>query len=172
MKFLCIECDDLMEFAERQLPGDGTLAAVFTCGSCGREIALLTNPMETRMVSSMGVKIGGREVPEQPMELTRTQLEEGRDEAFEPADAASDEAAGSVAAPEEDEPVPAGDGPGGAEGRVEWSSDAVARLQRVPRFVRGMVKRIYTDYARERDIRTITPHVMDRARSDLGLEGM
>jgi hypothetical protein len=35
-----------------------------------------------------------------------------------------------------------------------------------------MVKRIYMDYAREHDITTITPAVMDRARADLGLEGM
>jgi hypothetical protein len=35
-----------------------------------------------------------------------------------------------------------------------------------------MVKRIYTDYARERGLSEITPEVMDRARSDLGLEGM
>jgi len=48
----------------------------------------------------------------------------------------------------------------------------VARLQNVPSFVRGMVKRIYTDYARERDIEEMTPELMDRARSELGLEGM
>jgi hypothetical protein len=42
----------------------------------------------------------------------------------------------------------------------------------VPAFVRGMVKRIYTDYARENGIPLITTDVMDRARSDLGLEGM
>jgi hypothetical protein len=35
-----------------------------------------------------------------------------------------------------------------------------------------MVKRIYTDYAQENGISQITPDVMDRARSDLGLEGM
>ena len=82
MKFLCLDCDEVMQFAERQIPGDGTLAAVFKCGSCGREMAMLTNPMETQLVSSMGVKIGGREVPAQPMELARTSLEGGRDDAF------------------------------------------------------------------------------------------
>ena len=68
MKFLCLECDKAMDFAERQLPGDGTLVAVFKCPGCGREMAMLTNPMETQLVSSLGVKIGGREVPAQPME--------------------------------------------------------------------------------------------------------
>ena len=40
MKFLCVECDKVMDFAERQVPGDGTLAAVFTCGSCDRLVVL------------------------------------------------------------------------------------------------------------------------------------
>ena len=56
--------------------------------------------------------------------------------------------------------------------RSAWSAQASMRLENVPRFVRGMVKRIYTDYALERGIAEVTPEVMDRARSDLGLEGM
>lgn len=146
MKFLCLECDAVMEFAERRLPGDGTMAAVFTCGSCGREMAMLTNPMETQVVSSLGVKVGGRTVPEQPMELLRTSIDGGREDAI--ADA-----------------VP-------GDGRVQWSDAAAERLTRVPSFVRGMVKRIYADWARERGIGIITPEIMDRARSELGLEGM
>lgn len=150
MKFLCIQCDHIMAFAERQLPGDGTLAAVFTCSACGREIAMLTNPMETQMVSSMGIEIGGRKVPEQPMQLVRDNLEGGREDAFV-----------------EEEPRPAP-----RPGRVEWTPAAVERLGRVPSFVRGMVKRIYADYAQERGIRVMTVETMDTARSDLGLEGM
>jgi len=53
-----------------------------------------------------------------------------------------------------------------------WSRDAQERLARVPGFVRGMVKKIYADYARERGIAEITPAVMDTARAELGLEGM
>ena len=159
MKFLCVDCDEVMGFAEREIPGDGTLAAVFACAVCEREMAMLTNPMETQLVSSLGIKIGGREVPEQPMELTRSHLAEGREDAFvDDAEARDGAAAASAAAP--------------SPGRVTWTPEADARLARVPSFVRGMVKRIYTDYARERGIGAITPEVMDRARSDLGLEGM
>jgi len=169
MKFLCLGCDEVMAFAERRLPGDGTMAAVFTCGACGREMAMLTNPMETQLVSSLGVKVGGREVPEQPMELVRSSLADGRHDAFAddaPADA-------QVAVPGD----PAGEAPGHTTanrppGPVTWSDDARDRLANVPSFVRGMVKRIYTDYAQERGIATITPAVMDRARTELGLEGM
>ncbi len=147
MKFLCVGCDSVMRFAERQIPGDGTLAAVFVCDACGREMAMLTNPMETQLVSSLGVKIGGRTVPEQPLEQTRAGLDGGRGDAFEA-------------------------GPGLTPGAVQWDREAVERLQRVPSFVRGMVKRIYADWAAERGIATMTPEIMDRARSELGLEGM
>lgn len=149
MKFLCVGCDQQMGFAERELPGDGTLAAVFTCPKCERAVAMLTNPMETQLVASLGVSIGGRTVPEQPMELTRSTLEGGRPEAFA------------------DEPAPSAGG-----GHPTWDAAASERLERVPSFVRGMVKRIYADYASEHGIAVITPEVMDRARSDLGLEGM
>ncbi len=147
MKFLCIECDRQMAFAERELPGDGTLAAVFTCPACSRSVAMLTNPMETQLVASLGVQIGGRTVPEQPFELTRTTVEGGRADAFS------------------DIPAPAG-------GRPVWDEAARERLGRVPSFVRGMVQRIYADYAAERRIAVITPEVMDTARRELGLEGM
>ena len=158
MKFLCLPCDSVMTFAERQLPGDGTMAAVFACPGCGREVAMLTNPMETQLVASLGVKVGGRTVPEQPFELVRTSVATGGDvfdDALDPEDHAT-----------------ADPRPPARPSRVAWSDDANERLARVPSFVRGMVKRIYTDYAREHGIALITPEVMDRARTDLGLEGM
>ena len=159
MKFLCLPCDQVMVFAERQIPGDGTLAAVFKCPGCGREMAMLTNPYETQLVSGLGVKIGGRTVPEQPMELLRSTLEGGRPDAFvDEADSAMDTPAVAPAAVRTRAPT--------------WSPAALERLERVPSFVRGMVKKIYADWARERGIAELTPEIMDQARTDLGLEGM
>lgn len=149
MKFLCIDCDAQMTFTERALPGDGTFAASFSCPSCGRRVAMLANEMETQLVGALGVKIGGRTLEDQPMELVRTTLD-GREDAFV------------------DEAFPRSSTPA----RPQWSADALERLSRVPGFVRGMVKRIYTDYAVERGITEISPEVMDRARTELGLEGM
>lgn len=162
MKFLCIGCDVVMQFAERQLPGDGTMAAVFTCDRCSREVAMLANPMETQLVSSLGIQVGGRSVPEQPMELVRGTVASGGG-AFDDAEPAATSSSADS---------PAAAGTPAAAARVVWSDAASDRLARVPAFVRGMVKRIYTDYARERGITDITPDVMDRARTDLGLEGM
>lgn len=172
MKFLCVECDVRMSFEDRQVPGDGTLAAVFRCDSCGRSVAMLTNPMETQLVSSLGVEIGGREVPSEPMESTRGAIEEPRiNERDAKAGRGADADGESSAAP--GSATPEGREPGDRDGsRVAWTDAAARRLDRVPSFVRGMVHRIYTDWARERGIREITPEVMDRARSDLGLEGM
>src|SRR2546428_12763718 len=82
MKFLCVECDRQMLFEERQLPGDGTLAAAFRCPQCGRAVGLLTNPMETQLVASLGVKIGGYTVEPQPLETGRGLMATGRDDAF------------------------------------------------------------------------------------------
>lgn len=162
MKFLCVECDEQMSFVDREVPGDGTFAAVFRCPGCHRSTAMLANPMETQLVTSLGVEVGGRTVPEQPLETIRAGVVGGREDAFEdvPEDAGPPPEAGDDASSDDAPP------------RVVWSPDAVERLSRVPRFVRGMVKRIYTDWAKERRIEEMTPEVMDRARTDLGLEGM
>jgi hypothetical protein len=148
MKFLCLECDAQLTFTERQQPGDGTFAAAFVCPSCGRRIALLANPMETQLVGSLGVRIGGSELDPEPMELTRASAVT-REDAF----------AAAPASP-------------ASSSHPRWSADAQTRLGQVPRFVRGMVKKIYGDFAVEHGIPEITPEVMDRARTELGLEGM
>jgi hypothetical protein len=100
--------------------------------------------METQLVGSLGVKIGGRTLDAPPLEMVRGAIQ-GRDDAFL----------------EED-----------GVGTPLWSGAAQERLSHVPTFVRGMVKRIYADYAMQHGITEITPDVMDRARGDLGLEGM
>lgn len=138
MKFQCLRCDRQMAFEERAVPGDGTLTASFRCPECGTAVAMLANPAETQLVSSLGVKIGGATVESgEPMPLAGEFLDAG------------------------------GGGP-----LPRWSAEAGQRLARVPSFVRGMVKRIYGEWAREHGIDEITPDVMDRARSELGLEGM
>lgn len=143
MKFLCIDCDEQMTYEDRQEPGDGTFTASYVCPACGHRMAMLANPMETQLVGSLGVKVGGRTLDQQPMELVRQTLE-GRDDAF--VDDAS--------------------------GRPTWAPASEERLARVPGFVRGMVKKIYSEWAAERGILVITPEVMDQARVDLGLEEM
>ncbi|MBI3982924.1 MAG: hypothetical protein HY337_08440 [Gemmatimonadetes bacterium] len=153
MKFLCVNCDEQMTFQERREPGDGTFAAAFTCARCGHTIALLANPMESQLVRSLGVEIGGRTLDPEPMALVRENVV-GRADAFAAASSTPQSATRNLQSP------------------PTWSPEAIDRLARVPSFVRGMVRKIYADYAAERGIAEITPAVMDQARADLGLEGM
>lgn len=145
MKFLCVDCDAQMTSVDQSAPDDGTLVVLFRCPGCEREVAMLANPMETQMVSSLCVEIGGRTVAAQPFEGVRSKLKTGGEERLED--------------------VPQVDAP-------SWSADAEKRLARVPGFVRGMVRRLYSDWAAERGIGEITVAVMNEARADLGLEGM
>src|SRR3989442_15448196 len=124
MKFLCVDCDRQMTFEERQLPGDGTLAAAFRCPQCGRVVAMLTNPMETQLVASLGVQIGGRTIPAQPMEMVRGVGAGGKEDAFE----------------------------GGGGDFPTWADDAQERLGRLPGLVAGMGERVYSGDGRDRGI--------------------
>lgn len=142
MKFLCVDCDTQMASTETAAPEDGTLAIYFRCPDCQRQIAMLANPMETQMVRGLCVDVGGRSEPERPLE--------GVIEHMEVRNQTEPEAPTGV------QPV--------------WSPRAEERLGRVPGFVRGMVRRLYVDWARDHGLTEITMEVMDRARSELGLE--
>lgn len=58
MKFLCVSCDEPMKLEKTESPRQGTISAMFECPECFTQIAMLTNPSETQMVQSLGVKIG------------------------------------------------------------------------------------------------------------------
>ena len=58
MKFLCVPCDQPMTLRTTTSPRAGTLSVVYTCPACDYEMAMLTNPLETQLVQSLGVKIG------------------------------------------------------------------------------------------------------------------
>jgi hypothetical protein len=79
MKFLCVACDMAMKFVDTDEPTPGdALVAVFRCPRCGTRTALLANPWETQLMRSLGVALGGRVVPHEPLELVRERLVECR----------------------------------------------------------------------------------------------
>lgn len=79
MKFLCVACDEAMKFVEAADASHGdTFSAVFRCPRCGVRTALLANPWETQLVLSLGVQLGGRTAPHEPLELVRERLVESR----------------------------------------------------------------------------------------------
>ena len=58
MKFLCVLCDQAMKLVEMAPPDRGALSIVYECPECAHRVAMLTNPLETQVVTSLGVQIG------------------------------------------------------------------------------------------------------------------
>jgi DNA-directed RNA polymerase subunit RPC12/RpoP len=167
MKFLCLDCDQPMRLHSTEGPDEGSLAVTFRCPECGFRVAMLTNPFETQMVRSLGVKVGGQPAPPAPFQHLRATLAGARPDAFEGTGGAT-EAAGPgcpFAAALGPDASARADGPGG----VTWEPEAEARLERVPAFIRPMARRSIERYAEVKGYRTVTDAVMDEARAVLGM---
>src|SRR5213593_1925523 len=78
MKFLCLDCDEAMKLHSTAGPDEGSLTVTFRCPECGFRVAMLTNPFETQMVKSLGVKVGGPVSPAAPFEHLRSTMAEAR----------------------------------------------------------------------------------------------
>ena len=139
MKFLCVACDEAMKLIEARPPDRGSISVVYRCPTCEHEIAMLTNPFETQVVGSLGVKIG----------------------------AESGDSEGSSGCPFSSLVQEMGAESGGSE--LAWSSDALARLENMPEFARPMAKSGIEKFARERGLAQVDVQVLDRAREFFGM---
>jgi hypothetical protein len=163
VKFLCLDCDEPMKLHSTDGPDQGSLTVTFRCPECGFRVAMLTNPFETQMVQSLGVKIGGRTAAPAPFEHVRASLAEVRPEAFEGAPAAPESGSGCPFAAMVNEgaaPVSTG---------LSWTAEAEARLERIPSFIRPMARRAIERYAQDRGYNAVTEVVMDEARAAFGM---
>lgn len=146
MKFQCDDCRRTMEFVDNRRDDEsGVMAVQYRCPNCGRRMSMVTNPGETQMVDSLGVTIGHDSLNADqpvPMRMVRKSLE------------------GGLAVEADDGPDPV------------WTQAAERRLAAAPSFVQGMVRKLYSDWARQQGIREITPAVMSEARDALGMSGM
>ena len=141
MKFLCVPCDEAMKLIEARPPERGSLSVVYRCPVCQNEIAMLTNPFETQVVGSLGVKIGG--------------------------ESSDGEAASKCPFSSLVQDITAG--PEGGNGEFAWSSEAVARLERMPEFARPLAKSGIEQFAKERGLARIDLRVLDEAREFFGM---
>lgn len=165
MKFLCLDCDEPMKLLSTEGPDEGSLNVTFRCPECGFRVAMLTNPFETQMVRSLGVKVGGRTVPAEPFENLRATMAGPRAGAFEGAGGATDTPASGC-------PFAAGLGDQTAAAPpsgVTWEPAAEARLERIPSFIRPMAKRSIERFAEDKGYAAITDAVMDEARTVFGM---
>jgi hypothetical protein len=158
-----------MKLDRTEGPHEGSMTVVFACPACGWEAAMLTNAMETQMVRSLGVKIGGRTAPAEPMEMVRGSLLDGHGTAH-PAGASSEPAASPEA--------------GGSKcpftGMVEhafakqqhpiaWTKEAEERMARIPPFARPMVLKGIEMHAIERGYTEINDAVIDEVKDRFGM---
>ena len=163
MKFLCLDCDEPMKLHSTSGPDEGSLTVTFRCPECGFRVAMLTNPFETQMVRSLGVKVGGAPAaPAAPFEHLRAAMAtaplESTPEMNVPA---AGEGTCPFAAMLNEDTV--------AAPRVAWTSEAEARVERIPSFIRPMAKKAIERFAEGKGYAAITEAVMDEARGALGM---
>ncbi len=144
-------------------PFDGSMSIVYECPICSMQTAMLTNRAETQMVRSLGVRIGGRSTPEEPMETLRSNLASGGEESSEgpPSSGGKCPFTGMV-----------NDAIGAAESEPKnpaWTAGALARIEAIPPYIQPMVKQNVESYAREQGYLEIDEDVMDAVRGSLGM---
>jgi len=139
MKFLCVPCDKPMQL-EGKNADRGSIALTYSCEDCGYEMAMLTNPMETQMVSSLGVTIGpdGQEV-------------EGASKC--PFTGMANEA-----------------GADSGDSEFPWSAEARERMATIPSFVKPMVETGIEKFAKDKGYREINVSVLEEAKGFFGME--
>lgn len=166
MKFLCLDCDEAMKLHGTTGPDEGSLTVTFRCPQCGFRVAMLTNPFETQMVRSLGVKVGGRTVPAEPFENLRSTMAGARPDAF---DSTPPGAAGCPFAAALGGDDSAAVTPSARAEAIGWEAAAERRLANIPSFIRPMAKRSIERFAQGKGYSTITEAVMDEARTVFGM---
>ena len=164
MKFLCLDCDEAMKLHSTEGPDAGSLSVTFRCPECGFRVAMLTNPFETQMVKSLGVKVGGASEPAQPFQHITSSMAGARADAFEGEMPTPAEATGRG--------CPFGamlNEQSGETVGVAWSAEAEARVERIPSFIRPMARKAIERFAEAQGHPVITETVMDEARGALGM---
>jgi hypothetical protein len=163
MKFLCVPCDEPLRIQETRDPDQGSLTVIFACHACGRQVAMLTNPMETQIVRSLDVTIGREAGPRDPMGFIRSALA-ARREGVPPADPPAE---GESRCPFTGIANAAFDAQAG-QGAI-WTEEAAGRLQSIPSMARAWAQKGIEHYAREKGYPKITVEVMEEIRERLGI---
>ncbi len=177
MKFLCIKCNNFMDYESKEQVDTLRLGITFACTQCGYKVAMVTNPGETQLVSGLGVKIGGRTVPAEPMEFTREAMKPegqpaaaGQPTATMTADMGKCPFPGMLAGTGfKDTGIAAGLSGQDSKPSVPWTSNAEQRLQNVPAFVRSLARAGIEQYARDNGFAEVNDQVMDEYREKVGM---
>ena len=187
MKFLCVPCDQPMKLTTVKPPDRGSLSVVYSCAACGYEMAMLTNPYETQVVSSLGVKIepaadaaGAGGAATRPGAVAGSAAPGGTAASGDAAETTNKEGGGKCPFAEmipgmmgqgagTDSGMLTGGAAASATSPPAWTDAAVARLEVIPSFVRPMARTGIERFARERGYATIDETVLDEARVFFGM---
>lgn len=171
MKFLCLDCDEPMKLHSATGPDEGSLNVTFRCPACGFRVAMLTNPFETQMVKSLGVKVGGASGPAQPFQHITSSMAGARPDAFEHGGPLEGDVPAATEATGRGCPFGAmlNEAAGEEQPAISWSPEAAARVERIPSFIRPMAKKAIERFAEAQGHPVVTEAVMDEARGALGM---
>ena len=160
MKFLCVPCDSPMKLQTVGPSERGSLSVVYSCPECGYEMAMLTNPYETQLVQSLGVRIGPAEaVAGAGGSASETAATAGGKCPFT-----------AMVGGVEGGPERAGHAVQTAESNaVKWTAGAEARLANIPEFVRPMARTGIEKFARDQGAMEVDETILDAARDFFGM---
>lgn len=130
-----------MDFVGQEEVSKDSMRVSFRCPGCEGGVSMVTNPGETQLVYSLGVKLGGKSEAKgadkgthvKPLELTRTTLKTR-----------------GPGAEEKESPV--------------WTPGAEKRLNNVPSFIRPMARRAVEGLAAKKGVKVIDEALMDEAK--------
>ena len=146
MKFLCVACDEVMTRTEVGPMDRGSLSLVFRCSKCSNEVAMLTNPYETQVVGSLGVKLGDAATP-----------------------AGDGDGSQASKCPFTDVVRSLGLGEEAVSEGLPWTEEASARLENMPDFARPMAKAGIEKFARDRGHAEVDGEILSAAREFFGM---
>ncbi len=174
MKFLCVPCDEQMKLKHALGPDGGSVALVYACPTCSAEMAMMTNPHETQVVGSLGVRIGpetGDEaaatsskcpftgmLAEMGMSTSATNSQPESRESGDPAHLAGRNRDGGHGAAVNGEP-----------GGIPWTAEARERLANIPDIVRTSAVAGIEKFALDHGYDEVDAAVLERARSFFGI---
>lgn len=169
MQFLCIQCDEAMAFMNSGPTDGGNLQATFTCPSCNQMIAMLLAPNEAEQLESLGV-----DVPHGTGPAAAAMFEPGMGHGGEGPGPAAGISMGMSGMGEMAD-APAGKCPFSGMAAtdtstpVDWTADALARLENIPETMRDMAKQGIEHFARSSGLAVIDDSFMEAARNRLGM---
>ncbi len=192
MKFVCLNCETYMNLEKVEKPAEGSLGVFFVCPSCNAKFSMVTNPGETSMLNSLGLKLRGRTEAAASLAGMNSILNKGEPAGTRPTAPSTVEkeipaehpvstAATSAAKDGEktsgcpfsammEEMGMTSSGKstngGAATSEFTWTADAMEKLDHLPSFVKPIVQGSVEAYARKQGFKTITLQVMDDSKHD------